>query len=263
MNLKLEDKTALVTASSGGIGQAIATSLAREGARVIINGRSASAVDKAITAIRAEPTGAKLLPLAADNDTAEGCAATIAAYPEVDILGIYEAVGFFDETDEAWQKMYDVNIMSGVRLARHYLAEMLERLGPNFFHRERIRDQPGTGDGALQRDEDDAAFHLAEPGGIDQGLVGYGECLTSRPHLARRGGEVHPRHFPRRAGGRSRQEVHGGEPPDLADRPPDRAHGNRRFHRLPLQPLGIRDQRGGIAGGWRIGAQRLLKQARK
>lgn len=130
MNLNLADKVALVTASSGGIGQAIATSLAREGATVIVNGRSAAAVDKAIGEIMAAHPEAALLPLAADNGTAEGCAATIAAYPHVDILvnnlGIYEAVGFFDETDEAWQKMFEVNIMSGVRLSRHYLAKMLE-----------------------------------------------------------------------------------------------------------------------------------------
>jgi 3-oxoacyl-[acyl-carrier protein] reductase len=130
MKLQLENKTALVTASSGGIGQAIATSLAREGATVIINGRSPEAVEKAIQQIKEELPEAKLLPLAADNGTAEGCAATIAAYPHVDILvnnlGIYEAVGFFDETDEAWQRLFEVNIMSGVRLARHYLATMLE-----------------------------------------------------------------------------------------------------------------------------------------
>ncbi len=131
MKLQLEDKTALVTASSGGIGQASAATLARAGATVIVNGRSAPAVEKAIAAIKADNPEAKLLPLAADNGTAEGCAATIAAFPAVDILvnnlGIYEAVGFFDETDEAWQRMFEVNIMSGVRLARHYLAKMLEQ----------------------------------------------------------------------------------------------------------------------------------------
>lgn len=131
MNLELNDKLALVTASSGGIGQAIATSLAREGATVIINGRSPEAVEKAIAEIKKEQPEAKLLPLAADNGTARGCASTIEAFPHVDILvnnlGIYEAVGFFDETDEAWQKMFEVNIMSGVRLARHYLARMLEK----------------------------------------------------------------------------------------------------------------------------------------
>jgi 3-oxoacyl-[acyl-carrier protein] reductase len=130
MNLELNDKVALVTASSGGIGQAIAASLAREGATVIINGRSADGVEKEIAEIKQEHPAAKLLALTADNGTARGCASTIEAFPQVDILvnnlGIYEAVGFFDETDEAWQKMFEVNIMSGVRLARHYLAKMLE-----------------------------------------------------------------------------------------------------------------------------------------
>src|SRR5262249_43161451 len=66
-----------------------------------------------------------------DNGTAAGCSATIAAFPSLDILvnnlGIYEAVGFFDETDEAWQRLFEINIMSGVRLSRHYLKGMLER----------------------------------------------------------------------------------------------------------------------------------------
>ncbi|PTX99891.1 3-oxoacyl-ACP reductase [Verrucomicrobia bacterium LW23] len=131
MNLQLEDKVALVTASSGGIGQDIATSLAAEGATVIINGRSAATVDKAIAEIAAAVPGAKLRPLATDNGTAAGCAATIAAVPQVDILvnnlGIYEAVGFFEETDDDWQRLFDVNIMSGVRLSRHYLRGMLDR----------------------------------------------------------------------------------------------------------------------------------------
>lgn len=131
MNLNLENQLALVTASTGGIGQAIATSLAAEGARVIVNGRSEAAVQKAIAAIKSELPDAKLEPLAADNGTAEGCAKTLAAFPDVDILvnnlGIYEAVGFFDETDEAWQRLFEVNIMSGVRLSRHYLKRMLDQ----------------------------------------------------------------------------------------------------------------------------------------
>jgi len=130
MNLHLSDKLALVTASSGGIGLAIARGLAAEGARVIINGRSAASVDSAIARLRREIPDARLEALAADNGTPEGCSATLAAFPEVDILvnnlGIYEAVGFFDETDDAWQRLFDVNIMSGVRLARHYLRRMLD-----------------------------------------------------------------------------------------------------------------------------------------
>lgn len=131
MDLQLTEKLALVTASSGGIGLEIARALAAEGARVIINGRSASTVEKAIEDIRRTNPDAKLEALATDNGTAEGTAATIAAFPEVDVLvnnlGIYEAVGFFEETDEAWQRLFEVNIMSGVRLARHYLKSMIER----------------------------------------------------------------------------------------------------------------------------------------
>ena len=131
MNLDLENSTALVTASSGGIGQEIATSLAREGAHVIVNGRSRASVDSAIAAIRQAVPTAYLEGLVADNGTAAGCEETIKMFPRVDILvnnlGIYEAVGFFDETDAAWQKLFEVNIMSGVRLARHYLQGMLNR----------------------------------------------------------------------------------------------------------------------------------------
>jgi 3-oxoacyl-[acyl-carrier protein] reductase len=131
MNLNLTGKTALITGSSGGIGLAIAASLAGEGATVIVNGRSEASVQGAIDAIRARQPGALLQPLIADNGTAAGCAATIAAFPSVDILvnnlGIYEAVGFFDETDDDWQRLFEVNIMSGVRLSRHYLRGMLQR----------------------------------------------------------------------------------------------------------------------------------------
>ena len=131
MDLKLTGKLALVTASTGGIGQDIARSLAREGARVIVNGRSDASVERAVGDIRKDLPQADLVPLAADNGSAEGCAATVAAFPEVDILvnnlGIYEAVGFFEETDESWQRLFEVNIMSGVRLSRHYLKGMLDR----------------------------------------------------------------------------------------------------------------------------------------
>lgn len=131
MKLDLENKVALVTAASGGIGQEIARSLATEGATVAINGRTPASVEKAVAEIRASVPDARLIPLAADNGTAAGCAETIRQLPDVDILvnnlGIYEAVGFFDETDEAWQKLFEVNVMSGVRLARHYLNGMLRR----------------------------------------------------------------------------------------------------------------------------------------
>ena len=114
-----------MTASTAGIGQAIATSLAREGARVIVNGRSEETVARAIEAIGAGE------PLVADNGTAEGAAETVRAFPDVDILvnnlGIYEEVDPLEETDEQWTRAFEVNVLSGVRLARHYLRGMLER----------------------------------------------------------------------------------------------------------------------------------------
>lgn len=129
MHLNLENKRVLVTASSNGIGLAIATSLAKEGAEVIINGRSTNSVEQAITRIRAEYADAKLLPLVADNAVASGVEKTIATYPEVDVLinnlGIYEAVEFTQSTDEQWHTLLETNIMSGVRLSRHYLKHML------------------------------------------------------------------------------------------------------------------------------------------
>jgi 3-oxoacyl-[acyl-carrier protein] reductase len=131
MNLQLDHALALVTASTGGIGKEIATTLAGEGVRVIINGRTPASVEAAIADIRARVPSAKLEKLAADNGTATGAAETVRQFPEVDILinnlGIYEAVSFFDETDDAWQRLFEVNILSGVRLARHYLKTMLAK----------------------------------------------------------------------------------------------------------------------------------------
>jgi Dehydrogenases with different specificities (related to short-chain alcohol dehydrogenases) len=81
--------------------------------------------------VRAGLPDADLVALVADNGTAGGCEETISRWPDVDILvnnlGIYEAVGFFEETDEAWLRLFEINIMSGVRLARHYLNGMLRR----------------------------------------------------------------------------------------------------------------------------------------
>ncbi len=131
MKLELENKVALVTASSGGIGLEIARSLAAENATVVINGRTQASVDKAMADIRKHNPKADLIAFVSDNGTLAGCETTIKQLPHVDILvnnlGIYEANGFFDETDDDWQRLFEVNVMSGVRLARHYLARMLEK----------------------------------------------------------------------------------------------------------------------------------------
>jgi 3-oxoacyl-[acyl-carrier protein] reductase len=127
----LNEKLALVTASTGGIGFEIARALAREGAKVIINGRSSTTVADAAARLQKEFPAAQVESLVADNGTAQGCAASIQAFPDVEILvnnlGIYEVIGFFDEVDETWQRHFEVNILSGVRLSRHYLHKMLAK----------------------------------------------------------------------------------------------------------------------------------------
>jgi len=131
MDLKLNEKTALVTASTGGIGLEIARYLAHEGTTVIINGRTSETVSRACEDIYSEYPDVKLLQLVADNGTAEGCKKTIKEHPEIDILvnnlGIYESVDFFDTKDVQWQHLFEVNVLSGVRLSRHYLKRMLSR----------------------------------------------------------------------------------------------------------------------------------------
>ena len=131
MKIDLTGKTALVTGSTAGIGFAIAKGLAGTGAEVVINGRSQAKVDAAVAGLGKAVPGAKVKGVAADVSTAEGAKALVAALPEVDILinnaGIFEPKGFFDIPDEDWTRFFDVNVMSGVRLARAYMQNMLKR----------------------------------------------------------------------------------------------------------------------------------------
>ncbi|HDR7950695.1 TPA: SDR family oxidoreductase [Bacillus toyonensis] len=131
MHMQLKGKTALVTGSTAGIGKAIATSLVAEGATVLINGRREENVNQTINEIRAQYPDAILQPVVADLGTEQGCQNVIKKYPEVDILinnlGIFEPVEYFDIPDEDWFKLFEVNIMSGVRLTRSYLKQMIER----------------------------------------------------------------------------------------------------------------------------------------
>ncbi|MPS71331.1 SDR family NAD(P)-dependent oxidoreductase [Novosphingobium aerophilum] len=128
MDLKIAGKTALVTGSTAGIGLAIAARLADEGAEVVVTGRNQAKLDAA-----AEVVGrlGKVRPVLADPATAEGAQALIAAVPEVDILvnnlGIYEARPFVEITDAEWLNFFEVNVLSGIRLSRHYFPGMLER----------------------------------------------------------------------------------------------------------------------------------------
>jgi NAD(P)-dependent dehydrogenase (short-subunit alcohol dehydrogenase family) len=125
MDLQLNGKKALVTGSTAGIGFAIAEMLVREGASVIVNGRTQKRVDAAVKKL-----GGGVQGVAADLGTAEGASETIRRFPEVDILvnntGTYEAKAFEQITDDDWYHMFDVNVMSGVRLSRHYLPRMIK-----------------------------------------------------------------------------------------------------------------------------------------
>lgn len=130
MDLQLGGKTALVTGATAGIGLEIARALALEGARVIITSRDLAKLDRAVADIKASG-GNNVGSVLADAATAEGAAAIASATPSVDVLvnnlGIYESKAFSNITDAAWNRLFDVNVMSGVRLSRTYLPGMLER----------------------------------------------------------------------------------------------------------------------------------------
>lgn len=131
MDLQLTGKTALVTGATAGIGLAIARTLAREGVAVTITGRDHAKLQYAVADITAAQPQAQVTAIVADLASAEGAKALIAACPDTDILinnlGFYEARDFADITDDEWLNMFNINVMSGVRLSRHYFPRMLER----------------------------------------------------------------------------------------------------------------------------------------
>ena len=131
MNLELEGKRALVSGSTAGIGWAIAAGLAAEGAEVILNGRTDARVRAAVEQVRARHARARVRGVAADLGTAEGCARVVREVPDVDVLvnnlGIFAAVPFEDIPDGEWMRFFEVNVLSGVRLARAYLPGMKAR----------------------------------------------------------------------------------------------------------------------------------------
>jgi NAD(P)-dependent dehydrogenase (short-subunit alcohol dehydrogenase family) len=131
MNLNLTDKTALVSGSTKGIGFAIAAGLAREGARVIVNGRSEKSVAEAKRQIEQAVPDAKIEGFAGDLSTEAATATLVQQFPLVDILvnnlGIFEPKPFEDIPDEDWRRFFEVNVLSGVRLSRAYLPGMKQR----------------------------------------------------------------------------------------------------------------------------------------
>jgi NAD(P)-dependent dehydrogenase (short-subunit alcohol dehydrogenase family) len=128
MDLGISGRTALVTGSTAGIGFAIAAALAREGATVVVNGRTSARTDEAVGRIRGLHPAAAISGVAADLGTADGTRRLVAAVPTVDILvnnvGIFAPIPFEKITDEEWLEIFQVNVMSGVRLSRAYLPAM-------------------------------------------------------------------------------------------------------------------------------------------
>ena len=128
MDLKLKGKTALVTGSASGIGYAIALGLAKEGVKVYINGRSKEKLEQAIRNIQVEVPGAKVEGIAADFSKVDEVNNLITALPEVDILvnnvGVYGDQPFETTGDDRWMEDYEINVLSGVRLSRHYVSAM-------------------------------------------------------------------------------------------------------------------------------------------
>jgi len=128
VDLQLKKKLALVTGSTAGIGYSIAEALAKEGASIIVNGRTQERVDRAIAKLRESVGSADIHGMAADLGSASEAAKLIERFPDVDILvnnlAIFEMKPFEQISDEDWLRFFEVNVMSGVRLGRHYLPSM-------------------------------------------------------------------------------------------------------------------------------------------
>jgi len=131
MKIDLNEKLAIVSGSTAGIGLGIARTLAEAGATVVVIGREASKVEQALATIRQAVSGAQVRGLVADLGTAAGAEQLFTAEPRADILvnnlGIFNDVDFFDAPDSEWTRFYEVNVISGVRLARHYVPDMVKQ----------------------------------------------------------------------------------------------------------------------------------------
>jgi NAD(P)-dependent dehydrogenase (short-subunit alcohol dehydrogenase family) len=128
MDIDLSGRKALVSGSTKGIGRAIAAGLARAGAAVVVNGRDDGGVARTVDELRKEIPGAEVTGVAADLATADGAARMFEQLPEADILvnnlGIFGPQPVLEIDDDEWRRYFEVNVLSGVRLARHYLPGM-------------------------------------------------------------------------------------------------------------------------------------------
>jgi NADP-dependent 3-hydroxy acid dehydrogenase YdfG len=249
MIIDLTGKRAVVSGSTAGIGLAIATGLARAGAEVVINGRTEQRVQDAIAAVRAAAPTAILSGIASDLSTAEGAAKLAAGAADADILvnsvGAALFKSFAELTDEDWLAMYQLNVMSGVRLTRHYLPGMM-----------------GRGWGRIVFISSESALNVPKEM-IDYGMTKAAQLAVSRgvAELAARTDAL--RRLRRGAGGhraadrtidrRGGAGLPGPEPADLAARALLHHRGDRQHGRLRLLAAGIGHQRHGAARRWRRG----------
>jgi len=131
MNLGLQGKLAVVSGSTAGIGLAIATVLAAEGTKVVVNGRTQARVDAAVKTIQQSAAGANVRGVAADLGTSAGVDTFLRQVPTADVLvnnlGIFDVKPFLEIPDPEWLRFFEVNVLSGVRLARAYLPAMLKK----------------------------------------------------------------------------------------------------------------------------------------
>ena len=131
MDLGLKGKEVVVSGSTAGIGFAIAATFAAEGTKVVLNGRTEARVAAAIESIRRRTQNADVRGVPADLGTAQGVASFLQQVPDADILvnnlGIFDPKPFLEIPDSDWLRFFEVNVLSGVRLARHYLPRMLEK----------------------------------------------------------------------------------------------------------------------------------------
>ena len=196
MDLQLENKLALVSGSTAGIGFAIAKALAAEGARVIINGRTEPRVAQAISALRTSAPKAELESFALDLSQAGAAAEAAKRFPDVDILvnnlGMYEPKPFEETTDSDWQAIIETNFMSGgAAIAALPAAHEEGGLGPDHFHLERVGGEYPRGDDPLRCNQNHAGRLSPGIGGDNCRHGRDGQFGSGRPNPFGRRGKVH------------------------------------------------------------------------
>jgi len=209
MDLQLSGKLALVTGSTPGIGLAIGSALAGEGAMVIINGRSSKRVTEAIEKIREQHPHSKLEALIGDLSTGEAVQRTTKQFPDVDILinnlGVYEVKPFEGISDEDWMAVIETNFMSAVRLSRHYLPKMKAKdWGRIIFISSESAINIPVEMNPLRGDENHATRVGAGPGGNDSRHECDSQFRLARTDAIRGSRAVHQTHgqVPQLCGGR-------------------------------------------------------------